>query len=90
VATEKEAAAFAELARRLRALPPSCKDGEAIQTEVYAVGNEAGFAPLRSWFGALYEVLLGQPQGPRFGSFAAIYGLDNTIGLLEKSLGVTA
>ncbi|MDO1559651.1 lysine--tRNA ligase [Brevundimonas sp. 2R-24] len=80
----RERAAFEDLAARLRALPRDLKDGETIQNEVYAVGKEHGFEPLRSWFGALYEVLLGQPQGPRFGSFAAIYGLSRTIELIES------
>jgi len=62
----------------------SLTDGEVIQNEVYAVGKEHDFQPLRAWFAALYEVLLGQSQGPRFGSFAAIYGLDRTIALLEQ------
>jgi len=86
--TDKERAAFADLAARLKALPADCKDGEAIQAEVYEVGKAAGFEPLRSWFQALYEVLLGQTQGPRFGSFAAIYGLRNTIALIETALSV--
>jgi lysyl-tRNA synthetase class 1 len=85
-ASEKERAAFADLARRLKALPADCKDGEAIQTEVYEAGKAAGFEPLRAWFQALYEVLLGQSQAPRFGSFAAIYGLSNTIRLIEQAL----
>ncbi|RZJ89510.1 MAG: lysine--tRNA ligase, partial [Brevundimonas sp.] len=50
---------------------------------VYAVGKDHAFEPLRAWFGALYEVLLGASQGPRFGSFAAIYGLPQTIALIE-------
>ncbi|MFT4953903.1 MAG: lysyl-tRNA synthetase class 1 [Brevundimonas sp.] len=82
--TEAEAAAFLDLAARLRALPADTTDGEVIQNEVYAVGKEHDFQPLRAWFAALYEVLLGQSQGPRFGSFAAIYGLDRTIALLEQ------
>ena len=85
-ATDKERAAFADLVARLKALPAGCTDGEAIQNEVYEAGKAAGFEPLRSWFQALYEVLLGQSQAPRFGSFAAIYGLGNTIDLIEKAL----
>ncbi len=84
--TDRERAAFADLVERLKALPIDCEDGEVIQTEVYAAGNAAGFDPLRTWFGALYEVLIGQPQGPRFGSFAAIFGLSRTIGLIERAL----
>jgi lysyl-tRNA synthetase class 1 len=85
-ATEAERAAFADLVRRLKALPADCQDSEAIQNEVYEAGKAAGFEPLRAWFQALYEVLLGQSQAPRFGSFAAIYGLGNTIMLIEKAL----
>ena len=80
---DKEKAALLDLAARLKALPQDTTDGGAIQNEVYAVGKEHGFEPLRAWFGALYEVLLGATQGPRFGSFAAIYGLPQTIELIE-------
>ena len=82
----RERAAMADLASRLRALPAGCQDAEAIQNEVYEAGKEAGFEPLRGWFTALYEVLLGQSQGPRFGSFAAIFGLDRTIALIDQAL----
>ena len=81
----RERAAMEDLMARLRALPPGA-DGEAIQFEVYESGKAFGFDPLRSWFAALYEVLLGQPQGPRFGSFAAIFGLDRTLQLIEDGL----
>ncbi len=79
----REQAALEDLAGRLKALPADTTDGETIQNEVYAVGKEHGFEPLRAWFQGLYEVLLGQSQGPRFGSFAAIYGLPKTIELIE-------
>ncbi|WP_409018551.1 lysine--tRNA ligase [Brevundimonas vesicularis] len=81
--SDKEKAALLDLAERLRALPADTTDGELIQNEVYAVGKAHEFEPLRAWFQALYEVLLGSSQGPRFGSFAAIYGLEQTIALLE-------
>jgi lysyl-tRNA synthetase class 1 len=83
---DRERAAMADLAARFGALPAGCQDAELIQNEVYAAGKEAGFEPLRGWFTALYEVLLGQSQGPRFGSFAAIFGLDRTIALIERAL----
>jgi lysyl-tRNA synthetase class 1 len=83
---ERERAAFADLLARLKALPTDCESSELIQNEVYAAGKAAGFEPLRDWFSALYEVLLGQSQGPRFGSFAAIFGLERTIGLIERAL----
>ena len=50
------------------------------------MGKGAGFEPLRTWFTAIYEVLPGQTQGPRFGSFAAIFGLAETIDLIERAL----
>ena len=84
--TEQERAAMEDLVRRFRALPAGCQDATAIQDEVYAAGKDAGFEPLRAWFQALYEVLLGQSQGPRFGSFAAIFGLDRTIALIDQAL----
>jgi lysyl-tRNA synthetase class 1 len=82
----RERAAMEDLAARFKALPAGCQDPEAIQNEVFAAGKAAGFEPLRAWFTALYEVLLGQSQGPRFGSFAAIFGLDETIALIERAL----
>ncbi len=85
-ATDKERAAFEALIARLDALADDFADGEAIQAEVYAVGKEHGFEPLRDWFKALYEVLLGQEQGPRFGSFAAIFGVRETARLMRSAL----
>jgi lysyl-tRNA synthetase class 1 len=81
----RERAAMAALAARLRTLPAGA-DAEAIQNEVFDIGKAAGFEPLRAWFGALYEVLLGQSQGPRFGSFVAIFGVERTIRLIERAL----
>ena len=75
-----------DLARRLRALPADTTDGELVQGEVFEAGKAAGIEPLRAWFGALYETLLGQPQGPRFGSFAAIFGLERTARLIDRAL----
>jgi lysyl-tRNA synthetase class 1 len=83
---DRERAAMADLAQRLRALPDGCQDGDLIQDQVFAVGKEAGFEPLRGWFTALYEVLLGQSQGPRFGSFVAIFGVDRTLDLIDRAL----
>ena len=83
---DRERAAMQDLRARLAALPADCRDGETIQNEVYAAGKDAGFEPLRLWFQALYEVLLGQSQGPRFGSFAALFGLPETIALIDQAL----
>ena len=80
-----EAAALADLRDRLAAWQGPAEP-EALQTLVYAVGNERGFDPLRAWFAALYEVLLGEAQGPRFGGFIAVYGIPETIALIDAAL----
>ncbi|MEL6743898.1 MAG: lysine--tRNA ligase [Pseudomonadota bacterium] len=83
--SDQERAAMEALAERLDAMPADA-DGETLQTEVFAVGKEHGFENLREWFQALYQVLLGQDQGPRFGSFAALYGKDATVALIRKGM----
>jgi lysyl-tRNA synthetase class 1 len=80
-----ERAALEELAQRLRALPADA-DGEAIQDILYEVGKRHPFPDLRAWFGCLYQVLLGQQEGPRFGQFVAVYGVAETVGLIEQAL----
>ncbi len=86
-ADERERAALGDLAARLKALPKNA-DAEAIQTEVFSAGKENGYSKeeLRTWFQAIYEVLLGQSQGPRFGSFIAVYGIDETVRMIEEGL----
>ena len=81
----REAAALADLRERLAAWDGPA-DAEALQNLVFAVGNEHGFEPLRAWFAAIYEVLLGAEQGPRFGGFIAVYGVPETIALIEAGL----
>jgi lysyl-tRNA synthetase class 1 len=61
-------------------------DAEAYQFEVYEAGKAAGFENLRDWFKALYETLIGSSQGPRMGSFIALYGLAETRGLIADAL----
>ncbi len=80
---ETERAALADLAAALRTLPD---DAETIQNMVYEIGKRHEFEPLRRWFQALYETLLGQSAGPRMGSFIALYGRAETIALIEKVL----
>jgi len=80
-ADDAEKTALGDLLDRLKALPENA-DGETIQTEVYATGMAHFEDDLRGWFKALYEILLGQSQGPRFGSFAALYGLEKTCALI--------
>ena len=84
--TDQERGAILDLRARLSALPKDA-DAEAIQNEVFEAGKAGEFDPLRAWFGALYEVLLGQSTGPRFGSFVAIFGIDRTIALIDEKLG---
>ena len=62
------------------------EDEEFLQSVVFAIGKIHGFEPLRAWFTAIYEVLLGASQGPRFGGFIALYGVEGTIALIEKGL----
>ncbi|MFN4060532.1 MAG: lysine--tRNA ligase [Paracoccus hibiscisoli] len=83
--TDVERAAMQDLADRLAAWDQPA-DPEALQSMVFAVGKEHGFEPLRDWFAALYQVLLGADQGPRFGGFIALYGVDETRGLILDAL----
>lgn len=83
--TETERAAMADLRARL-AVWQGGLDDEALQSMVFAVGNDHGFEPLRDWFKALYEVLLGASDGPRFGGFIALYGIEESIALLDRGL----
>jgi lysyl-tRNA synthetase class 1 len=84
--TEMEAAALRDLDARLAALPEDA-DAEAIQFEVYEAGKAHPFESLRDWFKAQYETLLGTSQGPRMGSFIALYGVENSRKLIAEALG---
>jgi lysyl-tRNA synthetase class 1 len=81
-----EVAALDRLDHEL-ALLPADADATAIQNIVYAIGNEGGFENLRDWFRALYETLLGSSQGPRMGSFIALYGVEPSRKLIAEALG---
>jgi lysyl-tRNA synthetase class 1 len=81
----RERAALAEVAGYLADVPDDA-DGAAIQYEIYEIGKRHGFANLRDWFRALYEVLLGQTEGPRFGSFVEVYGVEASRALIERAL----
>ena len=86
--TEMERTAMAELRSYLTSLSgPEATDGEAIQTKIYEIGvTHYGKENLREWFKANYELLLGQSQGPRMGSFIALFGAKETIGLIDGAL----
>ena len=83
--TETEASALRDLDSELAALPADA-DGEVIQHAVFEVGKRHPFESLRHWFQALYETLLGSSQGPRMGSFIALYGIDNSRRLIAEAL----
>jgi lysyl-tRNA synthetase class 1 len=83
--TGTERVALEDLASSLAALPEGA-DAEAIQNLVYEIGKRHPFASLKDWFACLYQVLLGQSEGPRFGGFAILYGIAPTIRLIETAL----
>jgi len=82
-----EAMALRELDAQLGALPEDAA-AEDIQNIVYEIGKDPhyGFEQLRDWFKALYETLLGAEQGPRMGSFIALYGIANSRRLIAQAL----
>ena len=83
----------------LAKVPPSAKADE-LQGVLYDVGRAIpryqdpaakGATPDKpgvsnAWFGAIYQVLLGEERGPRFGSFVELYGVENTRALIAKAL----
>lgn len=93
-ALEALLAALRDRAADLEALPAE-ERARAIQDLVYDAGRREPFLEAgkdgrqgvsRAWFNALYQVLLGQQEGPRFGGFVALYGIAGTIGLIEAAL----
>jgi lysyl-tRNA synthetase class 1 len=80
----------------IEALPAGLPQAEKIQEYVYDAGRRDPFlvpakdggrpGVSRGWFSALYQVLVGTDQGPRFGSVAAAYGIPETIRLIEEAL----
>jgi len=82
-----EAAALAALDEELAATSDDAT-AEELQTMIYEIGKDPhyGFENLRDWFKALYETLLGSSQGPRMGSFIALYGIEPTRKLIAEAL----
>tara|TARA_B100000579_G_scaffold429877_1_gene442345 strand:+ start:1328 stop:2890 length:1563 start_codon:yes stop_codon:yes gene_type:complete len=80
----KEKKALEDLVQRLK----DCKeqmDPEAIQTIVYSVGKDNGYAEnLREWFKAIYEIVFGDQDGPRMGFFISFFGIKESIQLINK------
>ena len=82
---DAEQANLRKLKEAIAAVPDDA-GAEDIQSAVYAVGNAAAYDNLRDWFKCLYEVLLGQSEGPRMGSFFALYGRDKSVQLIDDAL----
>ena len=64
----------------------NCTDSADMQTAVFDVAREFNYENKRDWFSAIYNVLLGTKQGPRMGSFILLFGIDETIALIDKAL----
>jgi lysyl-tRNA synthetase class 1 len=99
--SEAERAALIDLRDALSQLPAAAP-AEEIQNVVYEVGRREPFLDQKKkakdgkpgvsldWFNMLYQVLLGQEKGPRFGSFVAAYGTQNTIDMIDGALARSA
>ncbi len=83
--SSEERKIFEDLINRLRSQAENV-DAETIQTEIYQIGRDHKFENLRDWFKLIYQVLFGKEDGPRFGTFIAIYGIEQTIKLIEEKL----
>jgi len=82
--SDDEKKALEDLKNTLASMPTTSTADE-IQTQVYEVGKRHPvFVDLKDWFKALYQILLGQESGPRMGSFIALFGIAETIALLEE------
>jgi lysyl-tRNA synthetase, class I len=98
--TEAERAALSDLRDALSQLPADAA-AEQIQNVVYEIGRREPFLDKKvakdgkpgvslDWFNMLYQVLLGQEKGPRFGSFVAVYGIQNTVDMIDGALARSA
>jgi lysyl-tRNA synthetase class 1 len=99
--TEGERAALQDLRDALSQLPAD-STAEDIQNVVYEIGRREPFLDAvkkgkdgrpgvsLDWFNMLYQVLLGQEKGPRFGSFVAVYGLANAVAMIDGTLARSA
>jgi lysyl-tRNA synthetase class 1 len=85
IATDLDQSALLDLRDRLKAIPADTS-AEDLQTLIFEVGKSHPYPELRAWFTTLYEVLLGQSEGPRMGSFIALYGIAETIELIDEKV----
>ena len=85
-ANELEKKALLELTQEIQKMPEGLSP-EEMQTIVFTVGkNYYAKEELRNWFKAIYEVVFGDEQGPRMGSFICFFGKQETIDLINNSL----
>jgi lysyl-tRNA synthetase, class I len=99
--SQSERVALNDLRDALSQLPKDAS-AEDIQNVVYEIGRREPFLDPKKagkdgrpgvsldWFNLLYQVLLGQEKGPRFGSFVAVYGVDNAVGMIDGALARSA
>lgn len=83
--TQEESKLLEKLIEHLRKLP-NIATSEEVQQSLYDFGREENITDLRAFFQSMYEILLGQTQGPRFGTFIALFGLEDTVKRIEQVL----
>ena len=83
---DKEVRGFKLIIKMLKKIDPK-SSGEEIQSKIYEIGMSLDYEKLREWFSGFYEVILGQKEGPRIGSFIKLYGINKTIILLKEKIG---
>ena len=82
----EEKKALKELANKLQNIKQDMEP-EEIQTIVYTVGKECGYAKkLREWFKLIYQVIFGETDGPRMGFFISFFGVQETIKLINEKI----
>ena len=79
---------FEEILNVLKKQVSNNNSAEEIQTLLYEVGKKNQFENLKDYFKLVYQVILGQEQGPRLGSFIKLYGIQETINIIEKKIEV--
>lgn len=85
--TDKERELFSQLAQALRADGILEKNEKELQALIFDIARENDADP-KDFFSAVYQVLLGQERGPRFGSFAKLVGIDRVLELISEKVGV--
>ena len=83
--TDAQKTLLDQVSAMLSSLPPEAT-AEEIQNQMYTIGKIAGYENLRDFFQELYQILLGQTQGPRLGSFIKLFGIESTQNLIKQKL----